>query len=399
MPNSVVTLKPRTDAPIRAGHPWVFSNALADEPSGLEPGQLVEVRASNGEPLGLGTWNGHTSIRVRMMTRDVDETIDADFFAKRFRALDAWKRSRLPKETTGYRLVHAEADALPGLVIDRFDDVFVYQLHTAGADRLRQDIVDALTAVFSPRAIVERSDLDVRKLEGLKDLPTGVVTGKLEGTCEFKETGLTFLADPLNGQKTGFFLDQRPSRVAVGTLSKHKRVANLFGYTGAFSVHAAAGGASFVSTIDVSHRALETAEHNIKLNGFDPEDEKKFSFIEADVFDLVRERAWPDGPYDLIICDPPALAKSEKQVEKALRAYTELNTACFAHLEPGGILVTSSCSGRVDPEAFRSMLRIAAGRAGRDVRVLEWVTQPVDHAERLAFPEGRYLKTAVLEVV
>ena len=400
-----ITLKPGKDVPILAGHPWVWSEAVADESqvtSGKlkveEPGQIVFVRSADGRALGLGTYNPLTSIRVRMLTRDADETIDAEYFSKRFKELDAWKRSRLPKKTTGYRVVHAEADGIPGLILDRYANTFVFQLHTAGMERLRAFIIEAVEHAFDAENIVERSDLDVRKIEGLNDQPIAVHKGEVTEPVAFEETGLKFLSDALHGQKTGFFLDQRDARLAVGRMADGRRVLNLFGYTGAFSVHAMKGGAEFVATVDASRPALELAQKNFALNGFDPEDEKRCLFLDANVLDLLEEKELPGAPYDLIICDPPAFAKNQRQLPQALKAYTDLNAACLRRLSPGGILVTSSCSGRVDPDTFRSMLRIAAGHAKKDVRVLAWMGQPVDHAERLAFPEGRYLKTGVLEV-
>ncbi len=393
----IVTLKPGKDIPVRAGHPWVFSLAIAKDVSG-DAGQLVEVQNDGGELLGIGTWNGHTSIRVRMLTRDTTEKIDVAYFTKRFAAIDAWKRSGLPADTNGYRVIHAEADGIPGLILDRYADTFVFQLHTAGMERLRTEIIEAIKETFSPKAIVERSDLEVRVLEGLKDRPVGVHFGTIDEPITFKEYGFTFTANVLKGQKTGFFLDQREARAMVGGMAKDKRVLNLFGYTGAFSVHAAKGGAAFVSTVDASRSALELAQKNFALNGLDAEDEKRCLFLEADVFDLLEEQRIPGHPFDMIICDPPAMAKNEKHIPQATKAYTELNTACLKLLKPGGILVTSSCSGRLDPEMFRSLLRISAGRAGKDVRILDFIAQPIDHAERLAFPEGRYLKTFILEV-
>ncbi len=392
-----VILKPGKDTPILAGHPWVFSEALSYSDT-TEPGALVSIFDQREKHLGTGYSNPLTSIRVRVLTLDPSEAVDVDFFSRRFLRLDAWKRANLPAQTDGYRLVHAEADCLPGLIIDRFRDVFVFQLHTAGMDRMRDLIIEALRVTFSPKAIVERSDLDVRRMEGLRTQPVGVCYGELDKETVFSENGHVFIADVLQGQKTGFFLDQRDARATVGSYSKGKSVLNLFGYTGAFSVYAAMAGASYVSTIDVSHRALEVAMRHIALNGMDPEDESHFAFVEADVLELLEDRKSLDHEPDIIICDPPAFAKSERHMPQAMKAYTDVNTACFSRLQVGGILVTSSCSGRVTPEDFRSMLRIAAGRAGRDVRVREWITQPIDHAERLAFPEGRYLKTAILEV-
>jgi len=393
-----ITLKPGKEIPIVAGHPWVWSEAIAQTDPSIEAGTVVEVQTTNGRSLGLGTYNPLTSIRVRMLTTDPDEKIDAAYFEKRFKALDAWKRSRLPAKTTGYRVVHSESDGIPGLILDRYANTFVFQLHTAGMERLRDAIVVAIEHAFDAENIVERSDVDNRKTEGLHDQPITVHRGTIDEPVVFEEDGLKFYADVLKGQKTGFFLDQRNARMAVGALSKGRRVLNLFGYTGAFSVHAMKGGAKFVATVDISRQALETAEKNFTLNGFDPNDEDRCLFLDANVMELLADKELPGQPYDLIVCDPPAFAKSARHLTQALKAYTELNAACLRRLSPGGILLTSSCSGRVDSDTFRSMLRIAAGHARKDVRVLDWIGQPVDHAERLAFPEGRYLKTAVLEV-
>ncbi|HVM90850.1 MAG TPA: class I SAM-dependent rRNA methyltransferase [Verrucomicrobiae bacterium] len=390
-------LKPGKDIPLAAGHPWVFSNAIETVDGTPGPGDLIEVRSSKGASLGLGTWNGMNSIRIRMLTRNASERIDADFFETRFRALAAWKESRLPTGTNGYRLVHAETDGIPGLIVDRYADVFVFQLHTVGMDRLRDEILEGLGRL-DPRAIVERSDVEARVRDGLKTLPPRVHAGTIDGPVPFTEHGLSFLADVVGGQKTGFFLDQRDARAEVGRLAKGKRVLNLFGYTGAFSLHAAKGGADFIATVDVSVPALEMAERQFQANGLDPAEASKYLFLEADVLELLEAETIEGAPYDLIVCDPPAFAKTDSQVDKALRAYGELNEACLRRLAPGGILVTSSCSGRVSAEDFRSMLRLAAGKAGRDVRLLGFLGQPIDHAERLAFPEGRYLKTAILEV-
>ncbi len=394
---ATVTLKPGKETPLRAGHPWIFSEALSTTDA-IQPGDLVTVNSPRGEALGIGYINPNTSIRVRMLTHNPKEVIDVAFFAKRFKNLDEWKRPRLPANTNGYRLVHSESDNLPGLIIDRYADVFVFQLHTYGMERLRDQIIAALKETFSPRAIVERSDVDVRRMEGLKDLPKGIRDGSIEGPVSFQECGITFLADVLNGQKTGFFLDQREARRSVGRHGKGKHVLNLFGYTGAFSLHAAQGGAKKITTVDISNAALANAMEQFRANDLNPDDDARFEFLEADVMDLLADPAAFTKDVDLIVCDPPAFAKTSSQLPQAIKAYTDLNTSCLKRLQVGGILVSSSCSGRLDSESFRNLLRIASGRAGRDVRLLEWITQPIDHAERLAFSEGRYLKTAVLEV-
>ena len=393
-----VILKYGKEGPLLAGHPWIFSHALHDT-SECIPGELVSVKTTEGKEIGIGYCNPLTSIRVRMLSRNPSEEIDVNFFVNKFKKLDAWKKSLLPAKTNGYRLVHAEADGLPGLIVDRYANIFVFQLHTAGMDRLRNVIIEALQTAFNPKVIVERSDLGVRKIEGLSDAPVAVRFGELDGLVAFQEAGIKFYADPLKGQKTGFFLDQRNARLAVGELAKGKRVLNLFGYTGAFSVHALKGGAEFVCTVDTSRPALETAHKNFELNKLDPEDQESCMFLEADVMDLLQDKELPGAPYDLIICDPPSFAKSERHLDQALKSYTALNQACLENLAPNGILVTSSCSGRLEASDFKSMLKLACGRSRRKAWLMNWLAQPVDHAELLVFPEGAYLKTAILQAL
>ncbi len=398
-----IILKPGKEAPIFGGHPWVFSNAIASEaskvPDSLPAGSLVRVLSFDKKELGIGTYNPHTNIRVRMMTRDAWEEINEAFFVKQFTKIDAWKKSHLPENTNGYRLVHAETDGLPGLIVDRYDTTFVFQIHTAGMELLRAEIIAALTQVFSPKVIVERSDLVVRKREGLRTAPVTVHLGSAAEPVAFMENGITFFSDVLKGQKTGFFLDQRDARFELGKLAEGKRVLNLFCYTGGFSLYAAENKASFVTSIDSSVDALAMAKKNFSANDIDPEDTEHFAFENMDIFEMIKRNTLPHTPYDIIICDPPALAKKEDDIKNAQRAYGELNQFCLSKLSPGGILVTSSCSGRITQEDFRDTLRIAAGRTHKTVKILKWVTQPADHAELLGFDEGRYLKTAIVEVI
>ncbi len=397
-----IKLKAGKHIPVRAGHPWIFSEAIEIHPQGTEPGAIVEIQDSLGKSLGLGTWNPRTSIRVRVLTHDIETAIDAKFFATRFQELHDWKTAYLPAHTTGYRLAHAEADGLAGLIVDRYTNTYVFQLHTLGMDRLRQEVITGLKDFASTQSkdftIIERSDVEARRIEGLTPIPAEVHHGSVNGLVPFEEAGVTFLADVLNGQKTGFFLDQRPARLAVQKLAKDRHVLNLFSYTGAFGVHALKGGAAFVQQVDTSHQALEIAEETLTANGFDSNNESQTGLTEADIFTMLEEESLPGAPYDFIICDPPALTKDSAHMEQALKAYTFLNASCLRHLPVGGILVTSSCSGRVTPEDFRTMLRIASGRAGKQVRLLQWIGHDIDHAELLSFPEGRYLKTAILQV-
>jgi 23S rRNA (cytosine1962-C5)-methyltransferase len=397
MTTLTIKLKPAKEYPIKAGHPWIFSNAIQTECK-AQPGDLVIVESSYGEKLGIGMINPLNSIRVRMLSRDPETPITMEYFANKLTWLENQKKPHLPKKTTGYRICHADADGLPGLVVDRYDDCIVFQVNTAGMDRIKDMVVEAIKKAFKPKTIVERSDIDNRSQEGLKNIPAHVHHGKVDGPVEFLENGVSFYADVMEGQKTGFFLDQRLARVRIGSLSKDRKVLNLFGYTGAFSVHAALGNAAQVTTVDSSKSALEMAKKNLKLNGFDPDDATKFKFLQADVLEEFRNKSFKPE-YDLIVCDPPAFAKTEKNVEKALEAYQSLNQRCLWMLKEGGILVTSSCSGRVSAEEFRRILKMSCGRTGRDTRLLEFYEQPSDHTEKLSFPEGRYLKTAIIEVL
>lgn len=389
-------LRPAKEYPIKAGHPWIFSNAVDLEPK-CEAGDLIEVESFSGQKLGIGMINPKNSIRVRMLCRESGTPITADWFAERLLKLEAMKLPFLPPKTSGYRICHADADNMPGLIVDKYSKVIVFQIHTAGMERLKDKIVEALKKAFHPDAIVERSDVDARSQEGLRSLPAQIHHGTVDGPIQFMENGVRFFVNPMEGQKTGFFLDQRNARIKFAEFCKGKKVLNLFGYTGAFSVHAALGGATEVTTVDSSKSALEMAKLNLDLNGFDAKVESKFQFIEADVFELFKKKAFKEH-YDVIVCDPPAFAKSEKNVSNAIEAYANLNKRCFWMLREGGILVTSSCSGRVSEEEFRKMLRLSAGNTGRDARILEFMEQASDHTEKLAFPEGRYLKTAILQI-
>lgn len=386
-------VRPGKEAPVRAGHPWIFSEGILSAPKDHEPGQFVEVYDVGQHLLGIGSYHQKQSIAVRLYDKEV-VAIDAAWFAKKISALATWKKALLPANTNGYRVVHAESDGIPGLIVDLYDDVAVFQIHTAGADHLRDEIIKGIQTALSPRAIVERSDVLARKQEGLEMKSVIVHSGTVDGLVPFVEAGLKFVADPLHGQKTGFFLDQRVARISIQKYAKEKNVLNFFGYSGAFSIHALAGGAKKVTTVDISHEALELAEKQVGMNDLDPEGTRS-SMLQADVMRLLEDEEWKE-PADIIVCDPPAFAKTDKHREDALKSYTWLNEQCLKRLPVGGILITSSCSGRITPDDFRTMLRIAAGRARRKVRVLEWIGHDVDHAELLTFSEGRYLKTAIL---
>ena len=404
----IFILKPGLEMPILAGHPWVFSNGIEEADPQIQPGELVEVLAKDGRFLGVGLAGAGSTIKVRMISLEKLATtsggqagLDKDFFVGRFLELEKSKKRHLPAGTNAYRVVYADADWLPGLIVDKYDDVVVFQIHTAGMDKLHSEILEALKEAFKPRAIVERSDVDARRKEGIRVLEPVLKYGKLDGDlASFQENGIKFVANVIHGQKTGFFLDQRDARKKVMELAGGKRVLNLFSYTGAFSIYAAMGEAASVTSVDVSESAIEMAKKNFELNSLPSENKDlKYQFICADVFEYLKSASFKAGEYDMIICDPPAFAKGGDKTDQAKRAYTDLNKKCLELLGPGGILISSSCSGRVSLEDFRGFLRIAAGKAGRDVRVLASLGQGFDHTDRLCFTEGTYLKTLVLEII
>ncbi len=390
---SKISLKPKKDVPVVSGHPWIFSNGIAKcEASNI--GEIVEVFSEGGEYIGTGYFNPQGSISVRILSRNRDEIFDCKFFEKRFRELDDAKRNLIPDNTNAYRLCYADADMLPGLIVDKYGDVFVFQIHTAGMDKFREEIISALKNAFKPSAIVERSDIEIRKQEGLKVLEPVVHFGKINEEIIFEENGIKFYSDVVGGQKTGFFLDQRDARKKLLELCKDKKVLNLFCYTGAFSLYAAKGDAKKVVSVDISKTATELVKKNFELNGLEA-----VEIVAADVFDFLSTEKVKPGDFDIIVCDPPAFAKSGGNVQKALKAYMDLNRKCLALLKKDGILFSSSCSGRVSIDDFRNTLKIAAGSAKKDVRVLSTIGQAPDHTDKLSFPEGRYLKTLILQVL
>jgi len=426
-------LRPKREEPIRAGHPWIFSNAVASVDT-ASSGSIVEIRDSAGGFLGLGSYHPGNTIRIRVFTRR-RESIDESFFRNRFAALREEKLPLLPPETDGYRLAHADADSLPGLIVDIYASCAVFQIHTAGMDRFRETIIGALAELPGIETVVERSDVEARKEDNLQPVKPAVRSGVLSGgntrpvrektadatpdvpgaasdalraapdapraapdalraaagTVPFREHGITFLADVLAGQKTGFFLDQRDAREAVSRVSSGKRVLNLFSYTGGFSLAAAKGGAASVTSVDVSARALDVGREAFSLNPFHMAPEE-CRWIRQDVFDYLGGEGAALKP-DILVCDPPAFAKKRSQKDEAAAAYIRLNRACLHLLNRGGLFLTSSCSGTVTMEEFQSFIRIAAGQAGKDLSVVRVITQPHDHTQSVSFPEGRYLKT------
>lgn len=383
-----IVLRPGRDRPVRGGHPWIFSGAIASGLSDVGPGDAVRVHADDGRVLGVGYANPRTTIAVRMVSTD-DEVLDDALVARRIDEALALRRVALP-DATALRLVNGEGDRLPGVVVDRYGDVLVCQMLTAGAARLAGAVVETLRDRLAPATVYERSEGAVRREEGLENA-SGVRAGVAPPVpLEIAEDGMRFLVDVVAGQKTGFFLDQREARARIRRLAGDRRVLNAFAYTGAISIAAGLGGAREVVSIDSSRPALDLAAQAWTRNALAPE---RARWIGANVFEHLRA---DDATYDLIVVDPPPLVRRRGDLEAGLRAYKDVNLFALRRLAPGGLLVTCSCSQHVPRDEFRTTVAAAAADAGRVVRtVAEW-GHPPDHPVALAHPEGRYFKAMLL---
>jgi 23S rRNA (cytosine1962-C5)-methyltransferase len=388
-------LKPGREKSVQKGHPWIFSGAVArvDGMPGL--GETVVVKSSTGEALGLAAYSPQSQIRGRMWSRDASGQVDVDFLRQRLTQALAMRRQLIPgDETNALRLVHAESDGIPGLVVDRYADALVMQCLTAGAERWRDDLVELLVELTDASGVYERSDVEVRRLEGL-DPRVGLLYGSLPENLVIAENGLKFAVDVTGGQKTGFYIDQRQNRQKLRLAAHGRRVLNCFCYTGAFSIYAAAGGAASVLSVDSSSEALLTAEENARLNGFAA---GQLAWQAGDVFEVLRTMRDRAQSFDLIILDPPKFAPTSAQAKRAVRGYKDINLLAFKLLKPGGLLFTFSCSGGVDADLFQKVVAGAALDAGVDARIVDRLHQGTDHPVALNFPEGAYLKGLVCEV-
>ena len=387
-----VVLKPGREKSLRLRHPWVFSGAIAAVEGEPASGSTVELRASDGARLAIAAWSPHSQIRARVWSFD-DVTVDAAFIASRIADACARRASMLDEHHTGCRLVHGESDGLPGIVADRYGDVVVLQLLSAGAEAWRDAIVTALQAVTAARCIVERSDADVRTLEGLQPR-SGVIQGALPDAVEIREAGVRYGVDVLRGQKTGFYLDQRDNRARVTAHARGRSVLNAFCYTGGFTLAALAGGATAVTSIDSSGDALAMAASNLARN---PSlDASRTEWLEADVFAELRRLRDAGRSFDLIVLDPPKFAPTAQHAARAARAYKDINLWALRLLRPGGHLATFSCSGGVSAELFQKIVAGAALDARASAAIVGRMTASADHPVALAFPEGDYLKGLLL---
>lgn len=385
-------LRPDRERSLKRLHPWIFSGGVARVDGDPAPGSTVLVRSSAGDALGWAAYSPVSQIRARMWTFDPDAVVDESFVSDRIHAAATRRAELLAGGTDSARLVFSEADGVPGLVADLYGDTVVCQLTTAGAESWRDVIADALASVLGVRTVYERSDADVRDREGL-DERVGLLRGdRPEPDLTGHEYGLRFGIDVAGGHKTGFYLDQRNARRAIAVTAPGRRVLNVFSYTGAFSVLAAQHGATAITSIDSSGPALAMARTNASLNAVDIGE-----VMEADAFTALRGLRDRAKQYDLIILDPPKLANSEAQLDKASRAYKDLNLLAVKLLAPGGVLMTFSCSGAMTMELFQKVVAGAALDARRTVRIVGRLHQPSDHPVPLAFPEAEYLKGLVVE--
>ena len=379
-------------------HPWVFSKAIENVKGKVAPGAPVEIFSNDGRWLARGAWSPESQIRVRVWTFTRSEQIDTDFFVRRLSAAQQGRQELFAEQgLSAYRLVAAESDGLPGIIIDRYNNFLVCQLLSAGAEYHKQQLFDALKELFPECSLYERSDVAVRKKEGLAERH-GVVYGELppdELVIE-ENNGVKIIVDIKTGHKTGFYLDQRDNRAIAGRYAKGRKVLNCFCYTGAFGVYALRGGATEVVNVDVSDPALAIARRNAEVNALDL---SHAQFHKQDVFKLLRDCRERGEKFDMIVLDPPKFAESKAQLDGACRGYKDINLLACQLLNPNGILLTFSCSGLMTSDLFQKIVADAALDAGREAQILERMSQAADHPISTAYPEGFYLKGLVVRVL
>jgi 23S rRNA (cytosine1962-C5)-methyltransferase len=386
-----IFLRKKISSRIADGHPWIFGNEIGDEDGNYEPGDIVDVFSSNGSFVGRGYINPASQIKVRLLTRNQQEEINDEFFLNRI--TKAWNYRKKLGYIENCRLIFGEADELPALIIDKFNDYLVIQTLSLGIERWKDAIIKALQTVFKPKGIYERNDVPVRELEGMKQ-QKGFLTEPFNTEIIINENGLKFHVDIENGQKTGYFLDQQDNRRAISQVVEGADVLEAFCYTGTFSMHAAKYGAKSVLGLDISDFAIQTARRNAELNGY--EDICKFQHVNA--FDVLKQWVKEGKRYDTVILDPPAFTKSRENIQKAVTGYKEINLRGMKLLKPGGFLVTASCTNLVPPELFLKTIEMAAKDARKTIRQVSWQTQAADHPILWNVPNTQYLKFLIVEV-
>jgi 23S rRNA (cytosine1962-C5)-methyltransferase len=387
-----ITLKKGKEKPILRGHPWVFSGAVARAEGDLSPGEIGEVYSGDGEFLGIGQFNPRSQIILRLLTRR-REVLDSSFFRGRLLQADALREKELRAKTNGYRAINAEGDFLPGLIVDRYGEILVLQCLTAGMERLKGLFIDLLVRYFGPKSIYERSDVSSRKEEGLPEAKGLLYGEEILDPVEIEEYGCRFRVDVKEGQKTGFYLDQRENRFSLQEVSHGKKILDCFCYSGGFSIHAGLGGAKEITMVDSSEEALKRAKDHFALNHL-----KGISthLIRGDAFEVMRSLE-PD--YDIVVLDPPPFAKKKAHLPGASRGYKDLNLQAFRLLKREGLLFTFSCSHHMNWDLFQKIVFAAAVDSGKSVQLLGRMGHPIDHPVSLSHPEGEYLRGMVCRVL
>jgi len=387
-----ITLNPNREKSLLRRHPWIFASAIHHVDIEPASGATVDLLSSEGHFLARASYSPISQIRARVWTFE-DEPVDKEFFRKRIKAaIELRQRLKVENHSDSYRLIHAESDGIPGLIVDRYNDVLVLQSLTAGSEFWKEIFADILMEETGIENIYERSDADVRELEGLKPI-TGILRGAIKDLrLTIEEYNLKFYVDIQHGHKTGFYLDQRDNRHRVGEFAKDRDILNCFCYTGGFSIHALANGAKSVLSVDSSADALALLEKDLALNNLSAE---RHISLEGDVFQLLRKFRDENRSFDMIILDPPKFAPTAAHAEKASRAYKDINLLAFKLLRHGGMLFTYSCSGGIDVALFQKIVASAALDAGTDATIIEYLSQGSDHPVSLHFPEGAYLKGLV----
>lgn len=391
-----VVLKKGRQASLLRRHPWIFSGAIHSAPSQIKSGETVLITDDLQTPIAIGAFSPKSQIRVRVWSFNPQEKIDLSFFRNRLNAaIEKRKTLKLPEQTNAYRLVNAEADGLPGLIVDYYAQYLVIQILSAGAEYWKDGIVQRLRETINPKGIYERSDAEARKKEGLP-LQKGLIWGEEPpDRLRIEENGLHFWVDIKNGHKTGFYLDQRENRKLVSEFAENKDVLNCFAFTGGFGLSAAKGRAKSVVNVEAVAGLLTEIEQNIKLNRLNP---NLFENIKGDAFRILRKFVEDERKFDLIILDPPKFAERQSHLPKASRGYKDINLQAFKLLKPGGYLFTFSCSGLMKPDLFRKIVSDAALDAGREAQILKFLSQDKDHPIVLNIPESEYLKGLLLKV-
>lgn len=393
---AVLILKPGREKSLLRRHPWVFSGAVARVTGSPQDGETVEIRSSQDGFLAWGAYSSHSQIRARVWSFNQGDQIDGSFLRRKLQKAIDLRRELIPLEATNaLRLVHGESDGIPGLIVDRYADTLVMQVLSTGIELWRETIADLLLELSPAERVYERSDADVRGLEGLPERNCPVRGAAPPERMKIRENGLDFWVGVTQGHKTGYYLDQRANRAYLRTLAQGKQVLDCFSYTGGFTINALAGGAASVLSVDSSADALAIARENISLNGLAQE---RVDWLEGDVFHVLRKLRDQARTFDMIVLDPPKFAQTAAQAERAARGYKDINLLAFKLLRPGGLLATFSCSGGVSEDLFQKIVAGAALDAGVEAQIVQRLHQGVDHPVALEFPEGAYLKGLVIRV-